>query len=196
MSGWERMEEATDYADRLLVGERVVLRALREEDLPLLEGWWQRLETMPLQRDAVLPQPAGSAAASFRSWSANEAPASVGFSVVERTEGQLVGHVTLHGASVRNRCATLAVMIGAEHLGRGHGSDAVAVLVRYGFAELGLHRIELATMAFNTRGLSVYRRAGFVEEGRRREVAFHDGRFHDEILMSVLDHEWAARSAE
>ena len=46
--------------------------------------------------------------------------------------GSLVGHVTLYGADVRTRSATLAVMIGREHLGHGYGSDAVRVLVRYG----------------------------------------------------------------
>ena len=98
--------------------------------------------------------------------------------------------MTLYGADVRTRSATLAAMIGREHLGRGYGSDAVRVLVRYGFQETGLHRIELATAAFNDRALATYRAAGFVEEGRRRQVCFHDGRFHDEVLMSLLAAEW------
>ena len=36
-------------------------------------------------------------------------------------------------------------------------------------------------------------KAGFVEEGRHRESVLHDGRWYDEVLMSILDHEWAAR---
>ncbi len=35
--------------------------------------------------------------------------------------------------------------------------------------------------------------AGFVEKGRLRESVLHDGRWYDEVLMSILDHEWAAR---
>jgi RimJ/RimL family protein N-acetyltransferase len=31
------------------------------------------------------------------------------------------------------------------------------------------------------------------EEGRLRESVLHDGRWYDEVLMSILDHEWAAR---
>jgi len=30
-------------------------------------------------------------------------------------------------------------------------------------------------------------------EGRQRESVLHDGRWYDEVLMSILDHEWAAR---
>jgi RimJ/RimL family protein N-acetyltransferase len=40
---------------------------------------------------------------------------------------------------------------------------------------------------------SANEKAGFVEEGRLRESVLHDGRWYDEVLMSILDHEWAAR---
>lgn len=39
----------------------------------------------------------------------------------------------------------------------------------------------------------MYERAGFREEGRRREVVFLDGAWHDEIVMGLLRSEWAAR---
>jgi RimJ/RimL family protein N-acetyltransferase len=63
-------------------------------------------------------------------------------------------------------------------------------MMRYGFAEMGLHRIELAVFAYNTRAQALYRSLGFTEEGRRREVVLHDGIFHDEIVMSILEDEW------
>jgi len=52
--------------------------------------------------------------------------------------------------------------------------------------------VQLEVWAFNERALRCYRAAGFTEEGRRRQVTFHDGRWHDEVLMSVLQPEWAA----
>jgi hypothetical protein len=36
-----------------------------------------------------------------------------------------------------------------------------------------------------------YQKAGFAEEGRHRESVWHDGRWYDEVLISILDHEWA-----
>jgi hypothetical protein len=38
-----------------------------------------------------------------------------------------------------------------------------------------------------------HEKAGFVEEGRLRDSVLHDGHWYDEVLMSILDHEWAAR---
>jgi hypothetical protein len=58
---------------------------------------------------------------------------------------------------------------------------------------MGLHRIQLSVAPFNPAGIRAYAKAGFVEEGRHRESVLHDGRWYDEVLMSILDHEWAAR---
>jgi hypothetical protein len=46
---------------------------------------------------------------------------------------------------------------------------------------------------FNPAGIRAYQKAGCTEEGRRRQAVLHDGRWYDEVLMSILDHEWTAR---
>ncbi len=60
---------------------------------------------------------------------------------------------------------------------------------------MGLNRIEIQVHAFNDRARAVYRKAGYVEEGVRREAVFHDGRFHDEVIMSALARDWPAGSS-
>ena len=83
-------DDTTSYAKVLLVGQRVRLRALIDDDLLELERWWQDVAMMPLQRDQVLPQPLGAGAEMLRRWSANDSPGSVGFSVVA-TDGETWG---------------------------------------------------------------------------------------------------------
>lgn len=114
----------------------------------------------------------------------------MGFSVVDRISGMLVGHVRLFGAKFPARAATLVVMIGSDHVDRGYGTDAVRLLTKYGFREMGLNRIEIRVLAFNERARAVYRKIGYLEEGVRREAIFHDGCFHDEVLMSALARDW------
>ena len=58
---------------------------------------------------------------------------------------------------------------------------------------MGPHRIRLGVAPFNLAGIRACERAGFIEEGRCREAVLHDGRWYDDVLMSILDHEWAAR---
>ncbi|UNX55076.1 GNAT family N-acetyltransferase [Georgenia sp. TF02-10] len=186
-------DAARAYGRDLLVGRHVRLRPLADADLPVLDRWWQDPQWQVLQQGSVLPRPAGPAGEQFRSWSGNAGPGSVGFCVETLAEGQLAGHIVVFGAGLPARAGTLAVILGPPFTGRGLGPDAVDVMLGYAFREMGLNRVELRVWAFNTDAIRAYERCGFVVEGRRREAAFHDGRFHDEVLMGVLAREWEHR---
>ncbi|SFB33475.1 Protein N-acetyltransferase, RimJ/RimL family [Cellulomonas marina] len=178
------------YGRRLLRGEQVTLRPTAEEDLPALVAFWTAPDFAVLQTGPYRPRPTAATVAQFRTWSANESPASVGFSVVT-DDDRLAGHVTLSGLELPTRIVTLGVVMGAEHVSHGIGTDAVRVAVRYAFAEMGAHKVELQAWAFNDRALAAYEKAGFVREGVRRAAVLHDGRFHDEVLMGLLAEEWS-----
>lgn len=186
---WDDVQHAQAYGGGILRGQWVVLRELREEDLPRLQRWWNDPAVAVLQTASIRPQPTEKVADTFRGWSGNQDGSSVGFSVVKADSEDLVGHVALWGASPQTRCATLGIILGPEHTARGLGTDALRVLVRYGFTEMGLHRIQLGVFGFNSRAIAAYRKVGFREEGRRREAIFHDGRFHDEVLMGLLEND-------
>lgn len=63
----------------------------------------------------------------------------------------------------------------------------------YAFERVGLHRIQLDVYAHNHRARRVYEKVGFVEEGTRRQAQLRDGAWLDEVVMSILSHEWDAR---
>jgi RimJ/RimL family protein N-acetyltransferase len=179
--------------DEPLTGELVELRALREDDLWQLVEWWSLQELAAMQVSGPThPRPSAALSEMFRAWSQNSGT-DVGLSVVTRDAGQLAGHVGLHGAGVKDRCATLAILIGPPYQRRGLGSDAIRILLRYGFDELGLHRIQLSVNGYNTAAIAAYAKAGFVEEGRRRDAVFRHGAWHDDVQMGILAREWTDR---
>jgi RimJ/RimL family protein N-acetyltransferase len=193
------MTEFTDvpgafgYGDAILAGERVRLRGVREDDLPALAKWEMDPGRMATLSNWVVPPSEAAAKERIAKWSANQQD-DVSFAI--ETLGDppvLAGNIGLWGARPKDRCATLGIALGREHIGRGYGTDAVRVIVGYGFREMGLHRIQLTVAPFNPAGIRAYEKAGFAEEGRLRESVLHDGRWYDEVLMSILDHEWAAR---
>jgi RimJ/RimL family protein N-acetyltransferase len=195
MTELTELSGAFGYGDSLLVGERVRLRGMRDDDLPTLARWAMDPGRMTTQSNWVVPPSEAAARERLAKWTANEKD-DIGFAI--ETLGDtpvLVGNLGLWGARLKDRCATLGIGLGREYIGRGYGTDAVRIIVGYGFREMGLHRIELVVAPFNPAGIRVYEKAGFVEEGRRREVVLHDGRWYDEVLMAILDHEWAARRA-
>ena len=68
------------------------------------------------------------------------------------------------GAQPKDRYATLGIALGREYIGRGYGTDAMRVIVSYGFREMGLHRIQLGVAPFNPAGIRAYEKAGFVHD--------------------------------
>ncbi|MGI5279091.1 GNAT family N-acetyltransferase [Streptomyces rochei] len=112
--------------------------------------------------------------------------------VTDPADGEVLGEVVLHAWVPEERSCTFRTLIGARGRGRGIGTEATRLIVGYAFEELGLHRVQLDAYAFNDRALRVYEKVGFVREGVRREVERRDGVWVDEVLMAVLDHEWAA----
>jgi RimJ/RimL family protein N-acetyltransferase len=193
------MTEITDvssafaYGDSLLAGERVRLRGVREDEVATLARWEMDAGRSVTLNDRVAPQSEAAAKEMIAKWSANEGD-TLGFAIETLDDpAVLVGHVSVFKIQAKNRNAMIGIAIGREHIGRGYGTDAMRVIVGYGFRELGLHRIALSVAEFNQAGIRAYEKAGFTVEGRRRESALHDGRWYDNVLMSILDYEWAAR---
>lgn len=175
-----------------LTGDRIRLRELREDDLAVLVPWWQDPDVMVTQTSGTLhPRSADAIAEQFRGWSRNTG-IDAGLTVVSRDEGTVLGHAALFGADAHNRTATFAIVIGPPHQGQGYGTEATRLMLRYGFSELGLHRIQLVANGFNERAIHTYAKVGFVEEGRDREAVFRGGAWHDLVRMGILDHEWRA----
>lgn len=193
MAELKDVKGAFDYGDSILVGERVRLRGLRDDDLPTLARWDSDPGRMATASNWGVPPSEAGATERNRTWCANDKD-DLGF-VIETLDDPpvLVGNVGHFGTRPKDRCATIGVAFGGEHLGLGYGTDAVRVIVAYALREMGLHRIQLEVAPYNPAGIRADEKAGFVEEGRRRDAVFHDGRWYDEVMMSVLDHEWAAR---
>jgi len=177
----------------VLAGEKVLLRAVERADVETLAGWddshdtWPEVNWHPYKprttADVLAEYDAGSTDSPYRA-----SDKSVPFAVV--VDGELVGCVTLWGIDLHNRRAHLGIGLGPEHRGKGYGTDACRALLHYAFVDRGLHRVQLETLATNEAGLRAYRAAGFVEEGRTRESGWVRGGFVDEVIMSVLAHEW------
>src|SRR5688500_17845473 len=75
--------------------------------------------------------------------------------------------------------------------GRGYGRAALRLAMALAFEEHGAHRLWLDVKPHNERARSLYRSAGFVEEGTLRDALYHGGRFESLVVMSVLRPEWS-----
>lgn len=111
---------------------------------------------------------------------------------VVEAEGRMIGTARLHALDRHHRRARYAVgLFSPEHRGRGYGAETTRLVLGYAFGALHLHRVELRVLEFNTRAIRMYEHCGFVREGIEREGVLLGGVWYGDVLMSILEHEFA-----
>ena len=112
------------------------------------------------------------------------------FQVRELAEDKLIGFVGLFPIWAHGN-AWVGIGLGErDYWGKGCGTDAMRLALRFAFMELNLHRVTLDVFEYNPRAIRSYEKAGFREEGRRRQFILRNGRRWDEIEMGILREEW------
>jgi RimJ/RimL family protein N-acetyltransferase len=109
----------------------------------------------------------------------------------EKGGEKLIGNCGIHAIDWKNRVGEVGITIGEkEYQGKGYGTEAMELLIEYGFKTVNLNRIQLRVYEFNSRAINSYNKIGFVEEGRMRQAVFINAEYHDTIFMSILQEEW------
>jgi RimJ/RimL family protein N-acetyltransferase len=105
--------------------------------------------------------------------------------------GRLLGFVHILWISWNSGTASISLGIGdPADRGKGYGSEALGMALRYAFAELNLHRLEAIVPEYNQAALRLFERAGFVPEVRQRQALARDGRRWDLLRLGILKQEW------
>lgn len=104
---------------------------------------------------------------------------------------EIIGVAFLHSLEPNDKRARYAVGIyNKENWNKGYGQEISQVVLNYAFFDLNLHKIDLRVLAYNKRAITSYKKSGFVQEGILRENAFINNKWHDDIIMSILSHEF------
>lgn len=171
--------------------DRLTLRTYRESDLDDIQALWNDPLAQKTQSiDHVVPR-GPKFKQTIQGWLDNSRFHCV---IVLKGTEEFVGYVTLRDEQAKNRDGDIAIMIVQKYWSKGYGTEVMKFVVDYAFRSLGLHRVSLGVFAINDRGINLYKKLGFVEEGRIRKSQWIDGAWHDVILMGILEEEWAARA--
>jgi len=89
--------------------------------------------------------------------------------------------------------AEVGYVLNPAYYGHGYATEAVGVMLRLGFEDLGLHRIAARCDARNTASARVMERAGLRREAHLVQSEFVKGEWTDELIYAILRREWQAR---
>lgn len=101
-----------------------------------------------------------------------------------------VGGARLRIESLDHGRGSIGYVLGGEHWGKGIVTEAMRLVVDFGFRRLNLHRIEALVEPSNERSWRVCERLGMTREGLLREYFLDDDRRADMFIHSILEHEW------
>ncbi|MCU0481401.1 MAG: GNAT family N-acetyltransferase [Anaerolineae bacterium] len=178
------------YRDNLLQAERVYLTAIRRDDLDMYKKWHSNPEFLRLKSGGVaMPRTQER----YEQWldAIIKDKETYYFGIRLREDDRLLGNCDIEMENPTSRHGWVGIFIGdPDDWGKGYGTEAMSILVRFGFMELNLHRITLNVFAYNERGIKSYEKVGFVHEGTNREALYRDGTYYDVHLMGILRRDW------
>jgi len=173
----------------ILTGDLVVLRRHVPENLAAFRRWYADPEIARLARYQPSPMRPDEIDRFFEARVVG--PDALAMAVHQRSTNRLIGTCALSQLDGENGSALYHITIGEpDAWGHGYGTEATRLMLDHAFGTLSLHRIGLYVFEFNVRAIRAYQRCGFVVEGRSRESIWRDGRWWDELAMSVLESDW------
>lgn len=176
-----------------LRGERVGLTILRPEaDAPLCHRAMNDLAVTQFLERAL---PISYAAQMEWMHNANTKPEhNQIFGIALQENDEVIGVMSLHNINWVHRTAGTGAWIEKpEHWGKGYGTEAKLLLLRYAFRTLGLRKINSSVMAHNDRSRAYMEKTGYRVEGvREKEIRTHDGTYADLVLTAVFAEDFDA----
>jgi RimJ/RimL family protein N-acetyltransferase len=111
------------------------------------------------------------------------------YKVIKTDTKEIIGHAELNAIDLRRSTARICrVLIGDEqHRNKGYGSLIINELVRIGFNEFKLHRLDLGVYDFNKQAIRCYEKCGFKIEGLLRDNMRFGKIFWSSYNMSILN---------
>ena len=163
----------------------IYLRLMSREDTDLIVAWRNSDE---VRKNFIYQEP--FTREGHENWIKNmvETGRVVQMMICRTEDGKAVGSVYIRDIDRRHNKAEYGIFIGeADARGRGIGTAAAKLMLRYCFEEEGLHRVYLRALAGNQRAVRSYEKAGFVKEACLKDDVRIDGKYCDIIWMAIVE---------
>ena len=170
---------------------RLVLRALRMEDADFIFKEWSDPAVTYYMRDEEPLKSREQAEEKLRPYQTPEKiPTAKWWGIEIKADGHLIGTVGIFRWDKQHHRAEIGYDLCPIYWGQGLMPEALQVLMRYGFEEMDLNRVEATTHTENQRSQRVLAKLGFQREGVLREYYCCDGIYNDQVQYSLLRREW------
>ncbi|MFX0163473.1 MAG: GNAT family N-acetyltransferase [Candidatus Hodarchaeota archaeon] len=117
------------------------------------------------------------------------------FGIVLKNTNKVIGVVDLFDIDWENKKAEIGYWLGKKYWGRGLMTEAVKLILKFGFEDLKLHRIYARLFEENIGSKNVLEKCGFKLEGIIREATFRNNKWHNGLIYGILKPEYEKLAA-
>ena len=174
-----------------LVGDRIYLspRGASDEEIEKFTEWMNDFQVT----DYINKSEQIMTAIGEKEWLENTARKNENknFNIIDLNSNKLIGTIGLEKFNWTSRNAVLGIFIGDKNYrNNGYGTEAIKLLLEFGFKYLNLHSIRLSLLSVNERAHKCYLKCGFKDAGKSREEIFLNGKYYDKLYMDILEGEF------
>ena len=176
---------------RKIVGDRIYLspRGASDEEIEKFTEWMNDFQVT----DYINKSEQIMTAIGEKEWLENTARKNENknFNIIDLNSNKLIGTIGLEKFNWTSRNAVLGIFIGDKNYrNNGYGTEAIKLLLEFGFKYLNLHSIILSLLSVNERAHKCYLKCGFKDAGKSREEIFLNGKYYDKLYMDILEGEF------
>ncbi len=173
-----------------IIGNNIILREYRSEDLSALRAWVNDKETTRYLAGAYRRPQTWEQTEEWLMRRLNGDAGGESFVIADRVTMKYLGQCDLMMIDPIARKAELAIVVLSENRNKGVGKEAIDLLLEYAFNDMNLNRVWLKCAKDNAPAIRLYEKAGFQMEGELRNDMFIDGKYVNACIMGILQSEY------
>ena len=185
----ENMKERHPFPE--LETERLILRQMTMDDL---DFYFKHFSVREIVEGSSYPAPAdlGAARQELQRFIIDLFERGTGYrwGIARKSEDRLIGTCGYYLWDKEVRKAEIGYDLEPQFWGLGMMTEALSEMLRFGFEEMNLNRIQVKSAPSNERSIKLIRRLGFKKEGVLRDNFIFMGELQDDVLFSLLRKEW------
>ncbi len=116
--------------------------------------------------------------------------------ITPTNDDKVIGDCVLWHLDFQSASGELGYELNRDYWGKGLASEAASEVVKFGFSEMGLNRIEADPFYNNDSSSKLLDKLGFKLEGRLRQTLLFRGYYYDELWYGLLKEEWNTKSRQ
>lgn len=112
------------------------------------------------------------------------------WAVILKETGECIGQIAYFLVDSKNHFAEIEYCIGSAFQCRGYATEATKAVIRFGFEQMNLHKVQICTKEINVPSKRVIEKCGFTYEGTLRDYFYMNGTYTGRLYFSMLQNEF------